>query len=49
MLRWHCSSDAIHKSRYSSPASVMEYILRASPFSLVSQVLSMSPFFSKLP
>src|SRR5215218_6924901 len=46
MLRWHCSSDAIDKSRHSTPASVMEYILRAGPFSLVSHVLSMTPFFS---
>jgi hypothetical protein len=47
MLRWYCSREAIHKSRYATPVSVMEYILRAGPpFSLVCQVLSMSPFFS---
>lgn len=46
MLRWYCSKASAHKSRYASPASVMEYLRRAGPSLDVSHLLSTAPFFS---
>src|SRR3712207_7552769 len=46
IVRWYCSRDLTHKSKYASPAAVMEYILRAGPSEVVSHADLQSPSFS---
>src|SRR4051812_18677311 len=45
-LRRYCSSASAQKSRYASPASVMEYTRRAGPPLEVSHLDSTTPSFS---